>query len=128
MKEVWYRKKGRRYEPVVEAEKHDYITMPAQGFTLTHRKDGVTQWEYAVKPDNAGFVAAAMVARTAMEDAMRQAASYRPSSVRPYTKRQLELIEQFKRDMGLSYPHYWQEASARDIAQAGIDAIVGGGA
>lgn len=123
--EVWYRRKPNgRYAPVVQAEQYDYQTMPAQGFTLTYRKDGLTQYEYAVKPDNASFVAAAMVARTAMEDAARQAATYKPSGPQLFTKKQLALIEQFKADMGMAYPTWWQETSARDIVQAGIDAVI----
>lgn len=127
-RETWYRRKPNgRYEPVGEAEHYDHIIMPPQGFTLTHRKDGVTQWEYAVRPDNASFVAAAMVSREAIEDAIRRAATYRPQAARPYTKKQLACIEQFKRDMGMAYPHYWTQTSARDIAQAGIDAVAKGG-
>jgi pyruvate kinase len=124
--ETWFRKVGRKYVPIVEAEKYDYITMPAEGFTLAHRKGGATQWEYAVKPDNAGFLAAAMVARTAMEEAIRQAATYRPSGPIPYTKKQLAIIEKFKVDMGIYKPLWWEQTSARDIVQAGIDAVRGG--
>src|SRR3972149_2674942 len=113
-KETLYRKVGRKYIPMGEAEHYDYIIMPPQGFTLTHRKEGVTQWEYAVKPDNAGFVAAAMVARAAMEDAIRQAATYRPSAPIPYTKKQLKLIEKFKIEMGMLYPTWWEQTSARE--------------
>ena len=123
IRETWFRKQGRKYIPVVEAEKYDYESMPAQGFTLTYRKDGVTQWEYEVKPDNASFIAAAMVARVAMEDALRTAATYAPRTKQKFTKKQLALIEQFKTDMGMDYPNWWHEASSRDIAQAGIDAV-----
>lgn len=127
-RETWFRKVGRKYVPIVEAEKYDHITMPANGVTLTYRQDGLTQWEYKVRPDNAGFMAAAMVARTAMEAAINEAATYKPqASMRPYTKRQLALIEQFKADMGMRYLAWWEQTSARDIAQAGIDAVSGGG-
>jgi hypothetical protein len=125
-RETWYRRKPNgRYEPIVEAEKYDYVTMPANGFTLTFREDGCTRYEYAVKPDNAGFVAAAMVARAAMEDAIRQAATYRPSAPIPYTKKQLKLIDKFKIEMGMLYPTWWEQTSAREIVQAGLDAIGG---
>lgn len=127
-RETWYRRKPNgRYEPVGEAEHYDHIIMPPQGYTLTYRKDGVTQWEYAVRPDNASFVAAAMVSREAMEDAIRRAATYTPATNRPYTKKQLGYIEEFKQKMGMAYPHYWTQTSARDIAQAGLDAVVNGG-
>ena len=125
-RETWYRRKPNgRYEPVVEAEKYDYQTMPAQGFTLTYRKDGMTQWEYDVKPDNASFLAAAIIARVAMEEALRTAATYKPGTGQKFTKKQIALIEQFKTDMGMSYFSWWQETSSRDVAQAGIDAVSG---
>lgn len=125
-RETWYCKQGRKYVPVAEAERYDYVTMPPDGFVLTCRADGMTRYEYDVRPDSAGFLAAATVAREAMESAIRQAATYRPSGPQKFTKRQLELIEQFKRDMGMAYPTWWQESSARDIVQAGIDAVRGG--
>jgi hypothetical protein len=125
-RETWYRRKPNgRYEPIVEAESYNYVTMPAEGFTLTHRKAGATQWEYAVTPDTASFVAAAMVAREAMEESIRQAATYRPSAPIPYTKKQLAIIEQFKVDMQMHVPTWWEQTSARDIVQAGIDAVGG---
>lgn len=124
-KEIWYRKVGRKYVPVLQAEHYDYMTMPAQGYTLTYRRDGLTQYEYAVKPDNASFVAAAMVARESMEAAIKANATYRPQTERKYTKKQLALVEQFKIDMGWGVPGWWQMTSAHDIAQAGIDAVGG---
>ena len=129
IRETLYRKKPNgRYEAMGEAEHYDYIIMPPQGFVLTYRKDGVTQWEYAVKPDTAGFLAAAMVARTAMEDAIRANSTFRPQTERKFTKKQLACIEQFKAEMDMAYPTYWTQTSARDIAQAGIDAVAGGAA
>ena len=123
-RETLYRKVGRKYVPVGEAERYDHIIMP-DGHTLTYRRDGMTRWEYGVKPDVAGFMAAAGVAREAMEDAIKRAAAYRPTSSQKFTKRQLELIEQFKRDTGMSYPLWWKESSAHDIVRAGIDAVRG---
>lgn len=124
IRETLYRRKPNgRYEAIGEGEKYDYNIMPPQGYTLTYRKDGATQWEYAVRPDNAGFKAAAMVVREAMEDAIRQAATYRPQTARPYTKKQMACIERFKVDMGMAYPTWWGEASAREIVQAGLDAV-----
>ena len=125
-RETLYRKKpSGRYEIMGESELMDRIIMPPQGFVLTHRAAGATQWEYAVQPDTAGFMAAAMVARQAMEDAIRDAATYHTQAVRPYTKKQLACIEQFKRDMGMVHPYWWTQTSARDIAQAAIDAVRG---
>ena len=110
-------------------EMHWYSADPNSFSIAMARRVGMTacvMWffrEYAY--NSAGFVAAATVAREAMEAAIRQAATYRPTSQKKFTKRQLELIEQFKRDMGMSYPLWWQESSADDIVRAGIDAVRG---
>lgn len=124
-KEIWYRKVGRKYVPIVEAEKYDYQTMPAEGFTLTYRKAGLTQWEYEVKPDNASFVAAAMVSRKAMESAMTEAAKAHPQNDRQFTQKQLATINKYRDEIGGMFPAWWEGASSRDIAQAGIDALLG---
>ncbi len=123
-RETWYRKVGRRYIAVCEAERYDYTTMP-NGYTLTYRKDGATHWEYAVKPDSAGFMAAAMASREAMQAAIAAKATYRPSSLVKYTKKELGYIKRFKDEMGMRYPTFWTQATAFDIAQAGIDAVRG---
>ena len=124
IRETWYRKVGRRYIAVREAEPHNYITMP-DGYTLTYRKDGATRWEYAVKPDSAGFMAAAMAARVAMEAAIAAKATYQPSPIVQYTKKELGYIKRFKDEMGMRYPRCWTQATAFEIAQAGIDAVRG---
>ena len=43
--------------------------------------------------------------------------------LRPYTKRERELIAQFQQDMGMVYPQWWAEGSAYDISRAAIDAV-----
>lgn len=127
MREVWYRKVGRRYVPVAEAEKYDYQTMPPSGFTLTYREDGCTRYEYRVKPDNAGFIAAAMAARVAMEAHITEASKSTPSAA-PYTAKQRALIAKFQAEMGGLRPLWWTGKSANEIAQAGIDAVIAGAA
>lgn len=122
--EIWYRKVGRRYVPVKQAELSNYDVRPANGCVLTFVKDGATMFAHDVKPDTAGFVAAAMVARNAMEVAIHEATKFRPSSgLQPFTKKQQKLIKQFQADMGGMHPVYWVSQSSYKIAQAGIDAV-----
>ena len=69
----------------------------------------------------------AEVAAVAMEEAMRQRAVALPQlGNKPYTAKQGRLIEQFRQDMaatGALVPAYWTHVSAREIGQAGIDAV-----
>ena len=127
MSETFYKKVGRKYVVVFSGELCDYDLKKADGFILTYRKDCHTAYEYEVKPDNAAFVAAAMVARQAMEQAIHEAAKMHPSgSIKAYTPKQRKLIKQFQADMGGMAPHYWSGKTSWEIAQAGIDAVRGG--
>ena len=70
------------------------------------------------------MVAAAMIAKGAMVDAIRQQSSMRPMGLTPYTKKQLALIERFKQDMGGMMPTHWTSRSAYDIADAAVKAVM----
>ena len=127
MSETFYKKVGRRYIPVASGELYDYDLKKADGFILTYRKDCHTAYEYEVKPDNASFMAAAMVARQAMEQAIHEAAKMHPSgSTKAYTKKQLAIIKKFQEDMGGMAPYYWSGKTSWEIAQAGIDEVRSG--
>lgn len=127
MSEIFYKKVGRKYVAVASGELYNYELKQMNGFILTYRKDGRTSYEYEVKPDNASFVAAAMVAKQAMEEAIHEASKMEPSGgVRNYTKKQLAIIKQFQVDMGGMAPVYWSSKTSWKIAQAGIDAVRAG--
>lgn len=65
-----------------------------------------------------------MVARKAMEDAIREAVKMRPDTPKPYTKKQLAIIEKFRKDMGGMYPSWWAESSGYDISEAAMKAVL----
>ena len=48
----------------------------------------------------------------------------RPDTPKPYTKKQLAIIEQFKKDMGGMYPSWWTESSGYDISEAAMKAVM----
>lgn len=124
--EPLFKKVGRRYVPVQTYwhEHHDIDRMAVGTFRLTYAYcDGGRRYEYDVKPDTAGFVAAAMVAKVAMEDAIKSASTLRPSGVTRYTKAQMECIERFQKEMAGLAPTHWQGAAAHEIADAAIRAV-----
>lgn len=89
---------------------------------------GYYRYRYDVTPDTAAFLAAAEIARHAMEDAMHEKARSAEVMPRaqPWTPEQKHLIQQFERDMaatGAFLPTYWSSSSPGDIAEAGIDAV-----
>jgi hypothetical protein len=81
-----------------------------------------------VTPDTAGFVAAAMIAREALEKAICNAVIAKPSlpTTRPYTPKQKRIVEQFRKDMadaGGLVPDWWTAKSAYEIVTAVIEAV-----
>lgn len=125
--EPLYKKVGRKYVPVHARwyEDHGAEQMPVGTFKLIYAyQDGGRRYEYQVKPDTAGVMAAMMIARKAMEQAIIDKSSMRPSGLQPYTKKQLEAIERFKAEMGGMFPSHWQENSAYEISESAIKAVL----
>lgn len=119
-----YEKIGRKYVPV--QIDYDRDTLKCGQFRLHYAyEDGAGMYFYDVTPDTAGFVAAAMIAHKAIEQAIRDAT---PANPRPldYTKKQLAIINRYRAEMieaGGLFPQWWQHTSSWDIAKAGIDAV-----
>lgn len=123
-----FQKIGRRYVPWGNDQQWGSDVMKSGECRITFcAGNGERRFTYGVTPDTAGFVAAAEVARVAMEQAMQAAAIGKPrGQLTMYTKRQREIIEQFRADMAAAgglIPTWWEVSSARDIAQAGVDAV-----
>ena len=122
--ETLYRKVGRKYIPVAARWYEDGDQMAVGTFRLTYAyKDGGRRYEYDVTPDTAGAVAALMIARQAMEESIHAASQLQPSSSRPYSSREKELIEQFRSDMGGMMPLYWSAKTAWEISEAAVKAV-----
>ena len=124
-----YEKRGRRYVPLSDYEMYDgRDTMRVGTFRLTYcYQDGGKRYSYDVTPDTAGFVAAAGIARQAMEAAMTAALLAQPAeTLTPYTQRQLALLDEFRiraAEIGMLWPTWWQHSSVRDISEAAINAV-----
>jgi len=124
-----YEKRGRKYVPVVERW-YDGDQMKVGEFRLTYcYSGGGRRYEYNVTPDSAGFVAAAMIAREAMEQAISEAKTSRPvipANAKPYTKKQREILKRFRTEMAAAgglFPDWWVNTSAWDISEAAIKAV-----
>lgn len=125
--EILYEKVGRRYVPRwdIWTDPRD-IMRPGQFRLVYAYGGGGYRYEYDVTPATAAWVAACMIARKAMEDAMYEAAQSKPSEPRAYTKKQLEIIKRFREEMaaaGGNFPEWWSVTSPQDIADAAIKAL-----
>ena len=91
--------------------------------------DGMRRYAHDVTPDTAGWVAAAELARVAMEDAIRERSKFTPvGTAFKYTKKQLAVLAHCKKLMaeaGMLMPSSWTSATPHEISQAAIDAVKG---
>ena len=137
MTEAIYRKvqRGKRvhYELVGNAahwHSSDFDVLKPGQFRLEFAsQNGMHRYAYPVSPDVAGWAAAALLARDAMETAMHKIAIAEPQlGNTPYTRRQMAIIERYRAEMaaaGGMFPIWWQHKSATEIAHAAIDAVQG---
>lgn len=130
--ETLYRKvqRGKRttYQVAYSAQSWDTpdLMRPGTLRIVYAHADGGRRYEYDVTPDTAGFMAAATVARQAMEDAIKHAAQAKPMGVMHYTKQQMAVLADCRARMeacGALLPTHWGHTSAHDISQAAIDAV-----
>lgn len=126
--EPLYKKIGRKYVPVRAKwyEENNSDQMKTGSFRLTYAyADGGRRYEYDVIPSTAPVVAAMLIAKTAMEDAIHEASKMHPiKSTKPYSKNQIKAIERFKIEMGGMMPLWWTENSSSEIANAAIKAVL----
>jgi hypothetical protein len=123
-------KRGRRYYPWGNGDHYDndYSAMKIGTCRLIYCPEpGHYRSRYDVTPESAGWMAAAMLAEYAMQEAMADRALAQPQpDFAPYTVEQQRLIEQFRQDMaaagGLT-PFYWTHSTPAEIAKAGVDAV-----
>lgn len=90
--------------------------------------DGSRRYAYPVSPDTAGWEAAALIARVAMEAEIKRASQCVPDvgRVNPHTKKQLAIIDRFRAEMleaGAQLPDWWRFTSDIEISQAAIEAV-----
>ena len=131
MTEQLFTKKGRRYIPWGNLDLWDsqYDLMQINSFRLIHcPAPGHYRIRHEVQPDRAGFIAAALEAELAMEQALTERAKAHPAlQTQPYTEEQQQIIKKFRDDMiatGALVPMYWNNSTASEIAKAGIDAVI----
>lgn len=84
------------------------------------------RYEYNVTPDTAGFHAACLIAREAMESKILESAKPRPHHGQ-FTKKQKAVLSKCREMMieaGVLLPEVWQSAQAREISQSAIDEVL----
>ena len=121
MKKVYYEKIGRRYHPVHEYDS-DLLDSFPKGSHLVCVYPGGQSRRFNVEPNHAALIAAGRVAEDAMSEAIRKASEMRPRST-PITTKQKKAWEKLAKEFGSELATL-QIASARDIAEAGVNAML----
>ena len=120
MKEIFYKKVGRRYVPISEYDPALMEAMP-KGSHLVVVHPGGQSTRYNVDPNYASLIAASRVAEDALSDAIRKASELRPQRS-PITPGQKKAWEKLAREFGDELATL-QINSTRDIAEAGVKAL-----
>jgi hypothetical protein len=117
MKEIFYKRVGRRYEPVYE---YDQTLMDAfpKGTHIVMCYPGGQSRRYNIDANYAAMVAAGRVAEDTISRAIYQASEARPKE-RPITERQQAAWTEMKAAFGDEFFSLTLPA-ARDIAEAGV--------
>lgn len=121
MNTVFYKKVGRRYQPVSEYDSELCDAFP-QGAHLVVTKPGSRSIQYKINPALAPMIAAGRYAQDAMADSLRQATELRPYN---HEMSEVEQIKwkQFIRTMPDEFRFMMTHGSAMDAVDAGIKAM-----
>lgn len=121
MKNIFYKKVGRRYQPVSEYDSDLCDAFP-EGAHLVVTKPGSRSIQYRVDPALAPMIAAGRYAQDAMSDSIRQATELRPLNHEMSEAEQIKW-KQFIRTMPDEFRFMMTHGSAMDAVFAGIKAM-----
>jgi hypothetical protein len=121
MKEVLYKKQGRRYVPIAEYDK-EYLDSFPKGAHLVICHPGGQSRRFNVDPALAPMIAAGRYAEDVVTKALVKAAELRPKRAL-LTKEQQEAWQKLIGVLGED-ARYLEWASARDVAEAGTRAMI----
>lgn len=124
VKKVYYEKVGRRYRPVAEYDS-ELLDSFSKGVHLVDVYPGGRSTRFNINPNHAALIAASRVSRTAMVEAIAQAAEMRQRnhSNGPLTPEQHAAWTHFVKVMGES-GRYVEFKSVSAIAEAGTQALI----
>lgn len=123
MKEVFYKKVGRRYVAVSEYDSEFLDALPKGNHLISVYPGG--KWtKYNVDPNYAAMIAAGRIAKESMTRALQEQSEIRKEQrAEAFTPEQVEAWQNLVKVLG-ERGRYLQWASASEVADAGIEAMM----
>ena len=124
MKEIFYKKVGRKYVPVSEYDNELLDSFP-KGAHLVQVYPGGSSRRFNINPNYAAMIAAGRIAEDAISKAIHDAGEIRQNNRgnRPLTDEQREAWEHLVKVFG-DDAKYLEFASVREHAEAGVKAMM----
>lgn len=122
MKTVFYKKVGRRYQPVSEYD-HELMDALPKGAHLTLVYPGGQSTRYNIDPNYAAMIAAGRIAEDAISSTIQKATELRPHNHKMSEEehqRWRDFIKTMPEDMRFMMTH----GSVREAAEAGVNAMI----
>jgi hypothetical protein len=120
MKEIFYKKVGRRYVPVHEYDQTLMDSFP-KGSHLVICYPGGKSTRYNIDPAYAPMIAAGRVAEDKISEAIRKASDLRPKCT-PLTEGQKKAWENLVKEFGED-ARYLEWPSAREVCEAAVEVM-----
>jgi hypothetical protein len=121
MKQIFYKKQGRRYVPVSEYDNEVMDAFP-RGDHLVSVRPGCTSRRYHIQPSLAPMIAAGLYAEDAICRKIQEATELRPMD-REIDEATQKKWKKFIATIPENFRFMFTHGSARDAAEAGVQAM-----
>jgi hypothetical protein len=122
MKEVFYKKVGRKYVPVSEYDSTLLDSLP-KGAHLVLCYPGGRSTRYNINPDFAPMIAAGRYAEEAISKSLMASSEIRPATWDKFTEKDQRLWTAIKSCIPKAHRYMYTHGSAYDAVQAGVQAM-----
>jgi hypothetical protein len=122
MKEVFYKKVGRKYVPVSEYDSTLLDSLP-RGAHLVLCYPGGRSTRYNINPDFAPMVAAGRYAEEAISKSLMAAIELRPATWDKFTEKEKRMWDAIKSCIPKQHRYMYTHGSTYEAVQAGVKAM-----
>lgn len=122
MRTIFYKKVGRKYEPVSEYDNELMSAFP-KGAHLVLTYPGGRSTRYNIDPDFAPMIAAGRYAEEAISKKLMEECELRPAAYEKFTEKEQRLWKAIKGCIPKEHRYMYSRGSTRDAVDAGVKAM-----